>query len=98
MKKYPTHPGILIQDTINELGITQLELTKHLNIPIQRLNGVIKGRRGITPDTALRLSKVFRTTPEFWLNLQMTFDLWKAKKKSKLGKVKAILWNRKINQ
>jgi addiction module HigA family antidote len=79
MRIQPTHPGTLIQDTINELGMTQTELAKRLRISLQRLNTIIKGKRGITANTALRLSKVLGTTPEYWLNLQIQVDLWKAK-------------------
>jgi antitoxin HigA-1 len=64
----PTHPGVLIQDTIEEMGLTQVELAKRLGIPLQRLNTIVKGKRGVTADTALRLPKVFGTTPELWLN------------------------------
>jgi len=76
----PTHPGVLIQNVIDELGMTQVELAKRLEIPLQRLNTIIKGKRGVSVDTALRLSKVIGTTPEYWLNLQMAFDLWQAQK------------------
>ena len=86
----PTHPGVLIQDTIEEMGITQVELAKRLGIPLQRLNTIVKGKRGVTADTALRLSKVFGTTPELWLNLQMAVDLWEAQKTANLSGLKAI--------
>ena len=86
----PTHPGVLIQDTIEEMGITQVELAKRLGIPLQRLNTIVKGKRGVTADTALRLSKVFGTTPELWLNLQMAVDLWEAQKTAKLSGLKVI--------
>jgi addiction module HigA family antidote len=86
----PTHPGVLIQDTIQELGITQVEIAKRLGIPLQRLNTIVKGKRGVTADTALRLSKVFGTTPELWLNLQMAVDLWEAQKAANLSGLKAI--------
>jgi antitoxin HigA-1 len=86
----PTHPGVLIQDTIEEMGITQVELAKRLGIPLQRLDTIVKGKRGVTADTALRLSKVFGTTPELWLNLQMAVDLWEAQKTANLSGLKAI--------
>lgn len=76
----PTHPGILIQDTLEDLGITQTTLAKQLKVPIQRLNTIIKGKRGVSTDTALRLSKVLHTTPEYWLQLQMAIDLWRAQR------------------
>jgi antitoxin HigA-1 len=86
----PTHPGVLIQDTIEEMEITQVELAKRLGIPLQRLNTIVKGKRGVTADTALRLSKVFGTTPELWLNLQMAVDLWEAQKTANLSGLKTI--------
>jgi antitoxin HigA-1 len=86
----PTHPGVVIQDIIDELGMTQVELAKRLGIPLQRLNTVVRGKRGVSADTALRLSKVFGTTPEYWLNLQMAVGLWRAQKDSNLTGLKAI--------
>jgi addiction module HigA family antidote len=58
--------------------MSQTELAKRLNVPIQRVNQICRGRRAVTPDTALRLARVFGTTPEFWLNGQMIWDLWQA--------------------
>lgn len=91
LSKYrsPTHPGVLIQDTIEEIGITQIDLAKHLGVSLQRLNTIIKGKRGVTADTALRLAKVLGTTPELWLNLQMAVDLWKAQKTANLAGLQA---------
>lgn len=87
----PTHPGVLVQDMLDELEITQVDLAKQLGIPIQRLNTIIKGKRGVSADTALRLSRVFGTTPEYWLNLQMAVDIYEAEKKAAdLSKLKAI--------
>ena len=86
----PTHPGVLIQDTLEEMTITQVELAKRLGIPLQRLNTIVKGKRGVTADTALRLSKVFGTTPELWLNLQMAVDLWEAQKTANLSGLKVL--------
>jgi addiction module HigA family antidote len=71
-----THPGtILLKEYIEPVGLTQRALAAHLGIPIQRINEIIKGKRGISPDTAWLLSEAFRTTPEFWLNLQNAYDL-----------------------
>jgi addiction module HigA family antidote len=87
----PTHPGVLIADMLEELGITQVELAKRLGIPLQRLNTIVKGKRGVSADTALRLGKVFGTTPELWLNLQMAVDLWTAQQNATdLSKLKTI--------
>jgi len=71
-----THPGtILLKEFIEPMGLTQKELADHLNIPIQRINEIVRGKRGISPDTAWLLSEAFDTSPEFWLNLQSMHDL-----------------------
>jgi addiction module HigA family antidote len=74
--RIPTHPGvILLEEFLVPLGITQVELAEHLEIPVQRVNEIVRGKRGITPATAWLLSEALDTTPEFWLNLQMNRDL-----------------------
>lgn len=71
-----THPGtILLKEYLEPMGLTQTQLVEHLSIPIQRVNEIIRGKRGISPDTAWLLSDAFRTTPQFWLNLQAMYDL-----------------------
>ena len=57
------------------LGQTQVALAAHLGIPVQRINELVRGKRGVTPETAWLLAQAFGTTPEFWLNLQASFDL-----------------------
>lgn len=75
----PTHPGeMLLEEFLRPLGMTQSELAKRIHVSFPRVNEIINGRRGITPDTALRLSRLFGTTPEFWLNGQRNWDLWQA--------------------
>lgn len=72
----PTHPGeILREEFLAELGIPQTELATKLGIPVQRINEIANGKRGITPDTAWLFAAAFGTTPEFWMNLQATYDL-----------------------
>jgi addiction module HigA family antidote len=74
--RIPTHPGeILLEEFLSPLGISQVQLAEHLGVPIQRVNEIVRGKRGVSPDTAWLLSKAFRTTPEFWLNLQAAHDL-----------------------
>lgn len=71
-----SHPGeVLLEDFLEPLGQTQTELANAIRVPFQRVNEIIAGKRGITPSTALRLSKYFGTSPGFWMNLQMRFDL-----------------------
>lgn len=74
--RIPTHPGeILLEEFLKPIGLTQVALAKHLGIPTQRVNEIVRGKRGITPDTAWLLSQAFGTTPQFWLNLQMQHEL-----------------------
>jgi addiction module HigA family antidote len=76
VKRIPTHPGeILEEEFLKPLGISQVAFAAHLGVPVQRINELVRGKRGITPETAWLLSQALNTTPEFWLNLQMTFDL-----------------------
>lgn len=75
----PTHPGdMLLNEFIRPLGITQTELAEWIGVSYPRLNEIIHGKRGVSPDTALRLQQVFGMEAQFWLNLQMTWDLWHA--------------------
>jgi len=74
--RIPTHPGeVLLEEFLAPMGISQVALAKHLGIPVQRVNEIVRGKRGITPDTAWLLAQAFNTTPEFWMNLQMGYDL-----------------------
>ena len=76
--RIPTHPGeMLLKEFLEPLGVSQTDFSRHLGIPIQRLNEFIKGKRGVTPDTAWLLSQALGTTPQVWLNLQANFDLAK---------------------
>ncbi|MDZ7794919.1 MAG: HigA family addiction module antitoxin [Spirochaetia bacterium] len=78
-KRPPTHPGeMLLEEFVKPLGITQTELARCLDVSYPRLNEIIKGRRSVTPDTALRLSRVLGMSADFWLGLQQDWDLWHA--------------------
>ena len=73
----PTHPGeMLLEEYLKPMGLTQRELADSIHVPYQRINEIINGRRGVTPSTALRLSKFFRVSPDFWMNLQLRWDLY----------------------
>lgn len=75
----PTHPGeMLLEEFLKPLGMTQTELAERIHVSFPRVNELINGHRGVTPDTALRLSRLFGTTAEFWLNGQRNWDLWHA--------------------
>ncbi len=75
----PTHPGqVFLEDFLVPLGITQKDAAERLQISYPRMNEIVKGKRSVTPDTALRLARFTNTEPEFWLNLQQAVDLWDA--------------------
>jgi addiction module HigA family antidote len=74
--RVPSHPGeILREEFLRPLGQTQVALAEHLGVPVQRINELVRGKRGVTPETAWLLSQALDTTPEFWLNLQAAHDL-----------------------
>lgn len=82
--RQPTHPGeILREDFLSPMNLTQKELADAIHVPFQRINEIVSGKRGLTPSTALRLSKYFGTSADFWLNLQMRCDLKSAEAKEK---------------
>lgn len=72
----PTHPGVILsQEFLAPLGISQVALAAHLGVPVQRINELVRGKRGVTPETAWLLAEALSTTPEFWINLQTSYDL-----------------------
>jgi len=72
----PVHPGeTLREDFLKPLGLTANRLAIELQVPVTRVNDIVRGQRAITADTALRLARYFGTTPQFWMNLQTNFDL-----------------------
>jgi addiction module HigA family antidote len=74
--RIPEHPGeILLEEFLRPLHMSQVAFAKHLAIPLQRVNEIVNGKRGITPETAWKFGKAFGTTPEFWMNLQASYDL-----------------------
>ena len=78
----PTHPGeMLLEEFLSPMGITQKELSNSIHVPYQRINEIINKKRGVTPSTALRLAKYFGMTEDFWMNMQMRWDLYKARQK-----------------
>jgi addiction module HigA family antidote len=69
---------MLLEEFLKPLGLTQVELAERIHVSYPRVNEIVNGKRGISPDTALRLAALFKTTPEFWLNGQRNWDLWHA--------------------
>ena len=77
----PTHPEeMLLEEFLVPMGVTQRELSKAIHVPYQRINEIVNKKRGITPSTALRLAKFFGVSEDFWVNLQLRWDLYRAKK------------------
>src|SRR5687768_8149681 len=82
--RQPTHPGEMLREEFLEpMNLTQKQLADSIQVPYQRINEIVSGKRGVTPSTALRLAKYFGMSPDFWLNLQMKFDLYSAQKKER---------------
>ncbi len=69
---------MLLEEFLRPAGLTQVAAAQRMGIPLNRLNEIIKGKRGISADTALRLARLLKTTPEFWMGLQADWDLWHA--------------------
>ena len=88
-RRTPTHPGeILRADFLKPLGQSQVALAEHLGVSVQRINELVRGKRGVTPETAWLLSQALNTTPEFWLNLQTAFDLAVSRPARKVPKLR----------
>lgn len=82
MPRSPIHPGEHLVEELRELDMSAAELARRLDVPTNRVTGILNGRRAITGDTALRLSRFFGTSAEFWLNLQNLYELRLADHKS----------------
>ena len=90
-KRTPTHPGeVLREEFLEPLGLTQVEFADHLGVPVQRINGIVRGKRAVTPETAWLLAHALGTTPEFWLNLQAVFDLAGTRPRRKVKPVRRV--------
>jgi antitoxin HigA-1 len=77
----PTHPGeMLLEEFLQPMNLSQRELAAALHVPYQRINEIVNGRRGMTPSTALRLAKFLGMSADFWMNLQLRWDLYFAQK------------------
>ena len=71
----PVHPGEILREELEELGMSAKAIARELGVPQNRISDILRGRRGITADTALRLARYLNTTPQVWLNLQKTYEL-----------------------
>ena len=90
-RRVPTHPGeILLEEFLSPLGQTQVALAEHLGVSVQRVNELVRGKRGVTPETAWLLAQALDTTPEFWLNLQSAYDLAKHRPARRIRRLRRV--------
>ena len=87
----PIHPGEHLAEFIEELGISQYRLAKTIGVPPIRINAIIKRRRSITADTALRIGRALGTTPEYWLNLQRMYDIDLARSTTDISNIEPLV-------
>ncbi len=88
--RVPTHPGeILLEEFLNPFGLSQVAFAAHIGVPVQRINEIVRGKRGITPETAWLFAEAFGTSPEFWLNLQTNYDLVRSRPKRQVARIAA---------
>ena len=89
--RIPTHPGeILLEEFLKPMGISQVAFARHVGVSLQRINEIVNGKRGITPDTAWRFSQALGTTPEFWMNLQTNHDLARSRLTQPVERIHAL--------
>ncbi len=87
----PTHPGeILLEEFLNPLGLSQVAFAGHIGVPVQRVNEIVRGKRGITPETAWLFAEALGTSPEFWLNLQTNYDLVRHRPKRRVTRIAVV--------
>lgn len=82
--RIPVHPGEVLEEFLRPLEITQVAFAKHVGVSLQRVNEIVNGKRGVTPETAWIFSQALSTTSEFWLNLQTAHDLAKTRPTRKI--------------
>ena len=88
-ERVPTHPGEVLQDEfLAPLGLTQVRLAEHIGVSVQRINEIIRGKRGVTPETAWLFAQALGTTPQFWVNLQANYDLASVRPKRSISKLR----------
>jgi addiction module HigA family antidote len=86
--RIPTHPGeVLLEEFLNPLELSQVAFAEHIGVPVQRVNEIVRRKRGVIPDTAWLFAQAFGTSPEFWLNLQTNYDLALARPKRHIARI-----------
>ncbi len=83
-RRRPTHPGVILLELfLREIPMTQADAARRMNLPVTRVNELVRGRRGVTARSALRLGRLLGTTPMFWMNLQANWDIWHAQQEER---------------
>lgn len=86
--RIPTHPGeILLEEFLIPMNVSQVAFAAHIGVPTQRVNEIVRGKRGVTPETAWLFAEALGTSPEFWLNLQSNYDLVRFRPKRQVPKM-----------
>ena len=89
--RLPTHPGeILLEEYLKPLEVTQVDFAQHVGVPVQRINEIVRGKRGITPQTAWLFAQALGTSPEFWINGQSIYDLAKNQPEKRIEKLRKV--------
>jgi addiction module HigA family antidote len=89
--RIPTHPGLILhEEFLTPLGVTQVALADHIGVSVQRVNELVRGKRGITPETAWLLAQALDTSPEFWLNLQALHDLARSRPSKSVRRLRKV--------
>ncbi len=90
LPKDPTHPGeMLLEEFLKPMGLTQSAFAEHIGVSFKRVNEIVNGRRTVTPQTAWLFSQALGTTPQFWMNLQTTYDLVHGRVGREVERIKA---------
>ncbi|HEX5838282.1 MAG TPA: HigA family addiction module antitoxin [Anaerolineales bacterium] len=86
--RIPTHPGeILLEEFLVPMNVSQVAFASHIGVSIQRVNEIVRGKRGVTPETAWLFAEALGTSPEFWLNLQTNYDLVRFRPKRQVQRI-----------
>ncbi len=86
--RIPTHPGeVLLEEFLVPMDVSQVAFAAHIGVPVQRVNEIVRGKRGVTPETAWLFAEALGTSPEFWLNLQSNYDLVRLRPKRQVKRI-----------
>ncbi len=92
LPKNPTHPGeMLLEEFLKPAGLTQVAFARHTGVSFKRINEIVNRRRSVTPETAWLFAQAFGNSPQFWMNLQTTYDLVHRRTKRKVARIKAAV-------